>query len=67
MLHRIKTLAASLRNAFRRSASRGLDATITAAPMAARSLRRALPPLLMLTAVTAAGYGLVPHPPRRSR
>jgi len=63
MLQRLKTLAASIRNAFRRGASRGLDATITAAPSAARSLRRALPPLLIVTAVTAAGYALVTHPP----
>lgn len=63
MLQRLKTLAASIRNAFRRGASRSVDATITAAPTAARSLRRALPPLLMLTAVTAAGYAVVTHPP----
>ncbi|KQW45856.1 spfh domain / band 7 family protein [Pelomonas sp. Root662] len=59
MLTRLKTLAASVRNAFSRSASRGLDA----APNAARSLRRALPPLLAVTAVTAAGYAIVTHPP----
>ena len=59
MLQRLKTLAASLRNAFGRGASRGLDA----APAAARSLRRALPPLLAVTAVTAAGYAVVTHPP----
>ncbi|MEO6278001.1 SPFH domain-containing protein [Roseateles sp.] len=63
MLQRLKTLTASIRNAFGRTASRSLDATITAAPTAARSLRRALPPLLAITAVTAAGYGLVTHPP----
>ncbi|MFG6430294.1 SPFH domain-containing protein [Roseateles sp. LYH14W] len=63
MLQRLKTLAASLRNAFRRGASRSIDATITAAPSAARSLRRALPPLLIVTAVTAAGYALVTRPP----
>lgn len=63
MLQRLKTLAASIRNAFRRGASRSLDATITAAPTAARSLRRAMPPLLAITAVTAAGYGLATHPP----
>jgi regulator of protease activity HflC (stomatin/prohibitin superfamily) len=63
VLQRLKTLAASIRNAFRRGASRGLEATITVAPTAARSLRRALPPLLILTAVTAAGYALVTHPP----
>jgi regulator of protease activity HflC (stomatin/prohibitin superfamily) len=63
VLTRLKTLAASLRNAFSRSAGRGLDATVAAAPGAARSLRRALPPLLAVTAVTAAGYALVTHPP----
>jgi regulator of protease activity HflC (stomatin/prohibitin superfamily) len=63
MLHRLKTLAASLRNAFRRGTSRSLEAASTAAPSAARSLRRALPPLLILTAVTAAGYAVVTHPP----
>lgn len=63
MLHRLKTLAASLRNAFGRGASRGFEAASTAAPGAVHSLRRALPPLLLLTAVTAAGYGLVTHPP----
>ncbi|MFT7776098.1 SPFH domain-containing protein [Roseateles sp.] len=62
MLQRLKTLAASLRQAFGRGASRGLGAI----PTAARSLRRALPPLLMLTAVTAAGYALVAHPPVRA-
>lgn len=66
MLQRLKTLAASIRNAFRRGASRSLDATITAAPTAARSLRRALPPLLLVTAVTAAGYAVVAHPPVRT-
>ncbi|WP_422011125.1 SPFH domain-containing protein [Roseateles sp.] len=59
MLHRLKTLAASLRHALRRSASRGLEA----APTAARSVRRALPPLLAVTAVTALGYAVVTHPP----
>ncbi len=59
MLQRLKTLAASLRNAFGRVADNGLDV----APDAARSLRRALPPLLILTAVTAVGYGVVMHPP----
>ena len=33
------------------------------APGAARSLRRALPPLLAATAATAAGYAVVTHPP----
>jgi regulator of protease activity HflC (stomatin/prohibitin superfamily) len=59
MLHRLKSLAVSLRNAFGRGAARSLEA----APTAARSLRRALPPLLLLTAVTAAGYAVVTHPP----
>lgn len=63
MLQRLKTLAASIRNAFSRGASRGLEVASTAAPSAARSLRRALPPLLILTAVTAAGYAVVTHPP----
>ncbi|MFG6485669.1 SPFH domain-containing protein [Roseateles sp. BYS78W] len=63
MLQRLKTLAASLRHAFSRGASRGLEAASTAAPGAGRSLRRALPPLLALTAVTAAGYAVVMHPP----
>lgn len=59
MLHRLQSLAASLRNAFGRGAARSREAT----PAAARSLRRALPPLLLLTAVTAAGYAVVTHPP----
>jgi regulator of protease activity HflC (stomatin/prohibitin superfamily) len=59
MLQRLKTLAASIRNAFRCGASRTAQAT----PGAARSLRRALPPLLAVTAVTAAGYAVVMHPP----
>lgn len=59
MLQRLKTLAASLRNAFRRGASRSVEAM----PVAGRSLKRALPPLLILTAVTAAGYAVVMHPP----
>ena len=59
MLQRLKTLVASIRNAFTRRASVSLQA----APTAARSLRRALPPLLALTAVTAAGYAVVTHPP----
>lgn len=59
MLHRLKTLAASVRHAFARGASRTVEAT----PAAARSLRRVLPPLLIATAVTAAGYALVTHPP----
>ncbi|RZL32745.1 MAG: prohibitin family protein [Rubrivivax sp.] len=59
MLQRLKTLAASIRHAFARSASRGLQA----APVAGRSLRRALPPLLAVTAVAAAGYAVVAHPP----
>lgn len=63
MLQRLKTLAAAIRHAFSRGASRGLEATIAAAPGAARSLRRVLPPLLIVTAVTAAGYALVTHPP----
>jgi regulator of protease activity HflC (stomatin/prohibitin superfamily) len=63
MLQRLKTLVASLRQAFTRGASRGLEAASTAAPSVARSLRRALPPLLAVTAVTAAGYAIVMHPP----
>jgi len=63
MLQRLKTLAASIRHAFSRGANRSLAAASTAAPGAARSLRRALPPLLILTAVTAAGYAVVTHPP----
>lgn len=63
MLHRLKTLVASVRHALNRGASRGLEAASTAGPGAARSLRRALPPLLLVTAVTAAGYALVTHPP----
>jgi len=59
MLQRLKTLAARLRQALSRASQRGLEA----APGTARSLRRALPPLLLLTAVTAAGYALVTHPP----
>ena len=59
MLQRLKTLAAALRNAFSRGAGRTLDA----APTATRSLRRVLPPLLAITAVTAAGYAVVTHPP----
>jgi regulator of protease activity HflC (stomatin/prohibitin superfamily) len=61
MLHRLHTLTASLRNAFRR---RNEDSTdTTTAPIATPALRRALPPLLALTAVTALGYGVVTHPP----
>ncbi len=63
MLHRLKSLTASLRNAFGRGAGRGATAAAAAAPIAARSLRRALPPLLLVTAVTAAGYAVVMHPP----
>jgi len=63
MLQRLKTLAASIRHAFSRGASRGFEAASTAAPGAARSLRRALPPLLAVVAVTAAGYAVVMHPP----
>lgn len=66
MLHRLKSLTASLRNAFGRGAGRGATAAAAAAaaaPIAARSLRRALPPLLLVTAVTAAGYAVVTHPP----
>ncbi len=59
MLHRLKSLAASLRNAFGRGAGRSLDAL----PAATRSLRRALLPLLLVTAVTAAGYAVATHPP----
>ncbi len=59
MLQRLKTIAASIRNAFGRGARRGLDAT----PTVARSLRRALPPLFIATAVTGAGYALLTHPP----
>jgi len=62
MLQRLKTLAASIRNAFGRAANSGFDVD----PDAARSLRRALPPLLMLTAVTAAGYAVVTHPPMQA-
>lgn len=63
MLQRLKTLAAALRQAFGRGTRRGLEAATTAAPGAARSLRRVLPPLLALTAVTAAGYAVLLHPP----
>lgn len=63
MLHRLRNLAASLRHAFGRGAGRSLDAASRAGPATARSLRRALPPLLALVAVTAAGYALVTHPP----
>lgn len=66
MLHRLKSLTASLRNAFGRGAGRGATAAAAAAaaaPIAAHSLRRALPPLLLVTAVTAAGYAVVTHPP----
>ncbi len=63
MLNRLKTLTASIRNAFGRGASRGFEAASTAAPGAALSLRRALPPLLILTAVTGLGYAVVTHPP----
>jgi regulator of protease activity HflC (stomatin/prohibitin superfamily) len=59
MLQRLKTLAASLRRAFGRGASSGLEASPAVAPF----LRRALPPLVMLTAVTAFGYAVVTHPP----
>jgi regulator of protease activity HflC (stomatin/prohibitin superfamily) len=66
MLQRLKTLAAALRQAFGRGTRRGLEAATTAAPGAARSLRRVLPPLLALTAVTAAGYAVLLHPPVRA-
>ena len=56
MLQRLKNLTAAVRHAFRRAAD---DVDVDAA----RSLRRVLPPLLAVTAVTAAGYGLVTHPP----
>lgn len=59
MLPRLQTLATALRQAFRCSASH----TAEVAPGAARSLRRALPPLLAATAVMAAGYAVVTHPP----
>ncbi|MCE4555625.1 SPFH domain-containing protein [Roseateles cellulosilyticus] len=59
MLQRLKTLAAALRQAFAHGARRTAEAT----PTAARSLRRALPPLLIVSAATAAGYALVMHPP----
>lgn len=59
MLQRLKTLAASLRNAFSRGTGRGFDAE----PPAALPLRRALPPLLVLVAVTGLGYAVVTHPP----
>lgn len=61
MLHRLHTLTASLRNAFRRRSEDTTDTTT--APIATPALRRALPPLLALTAVTALGYGVVTHPP----
>jgi len=63
MLQRLKTLADALRNAFSRGASRSFDATLEATPAAARSLRRALPPLLAVTAATGLGYAVVTHPP----
>ncbi|MDR7270751.1 regulator of protease activity HflC (stomatin/prohibitin superfamily) [Pelomonas saccharophila] len=59
MLQRLKTLAASIRNAFSRDTDGGFDAE----PSVALSLRRALPPLLILTAVTGLGYAVVTHPP----
>lgn len=67
MLQRLKTLVASLRNAFGRGASHGFEAhsnaDFDAAPTAAFPLRRALPPLLILAAVTGVGYAVVMHPP----
>ncbi|MFG6459162.1 prohibitin family protein [Roseateles sp. BYS96W] len=63
MLHRLKSLVASVRHAFGRGARRGLETATAAAPLAGRSLRRALPPLLLLGAVTAGGYAVVMHPP----
>jgi regulator of protease activity HflC (stomatin/prohibitin superfamily) len=59
MLQRLKTLVASLRNAFSRGTDRGFDAE----PSVALSLRRALPPLFVLMAVTGVGYAVVTHPP----
>lgn len=53
MLHRLQTLAASLRQALRRSAP------TAGTPL----LRRPAPALFVLVAVTAAGYGLATHPP----
>lgn len=61
MLHRLHTLTASLRNAFRRRSEDTSDTPT--GPIATPALRRALPPLLALTAVTAIGYGVVTHPP----
>lgn len=61
MLHRLHTLTASLRNAFRRRREDSSDAPT--ATIATPALRRALPPLLALTAVTALGYAVVTHPP----
>ncbi|MBL8279993.1 MAG: prohibitin family protein [Pelomonas sp.] len=63
MLHRLRTLTASLRNAFsRRQPPDTFDAADTPA-VATPALRRALLPLVALTAATALGYGLVMHPP----
>lgn len=55
MLQRLKTLAASIRNAFSR--------TSEVTPGATRSERRALSLLLTATAVIAAGYAVIMHPP----
>jgi regulator of protease activity HflC (stomatin/prohibitin superfamily) len=63
MLHRLKSLAASLRNAFGREAARSFEAVAGAAPSATRTVRRALPLLLAATAVTAVGYAALTHPP----
>ena len=61
MLHRLQTLAASLRNALRRSPPDAIDpAGPTSAPPL---LRRAAPALLALTAATAVGYAVITHPP----
>ena len=61
MLHRLQTLAASLRNAFRRSAPDAIDPTgPTSTPPL---LRRAAPALLALCAATTFGYAVVTHPP----
>jgi len=63
MLQRLKTLAASIRNAFSHGADRGLEDMPMASGVASRSVRRALPLLLGATAVTAVGYAVVVHPP----
>jgi regulator of protease activity HflC (stomatin/prohibitin superfamily) len=63
---RLSALASAVRAALGAGAGRARQATIEGLPPASNALRRALPPLLAVSAVTALGYALVTHPPLRS-